>query len=124
MTSSPRNGRASVLAASALALTIGAMALAAPASAEESNPLIGKSTQVTALSSDQMNEVQGTGYWANYYGSLGLSAANNSYWNGYYARYTYNGSSWEPYYYGRAASYAYNAYSYFSSAKYYATYGW
>jgi len=122
--SSPRNGRASVLAASALALTIGTMALAAPASAEETNPLLGKGTEVVALSSDQMNEVQGTGYWANYYGSLGMTASSNAYWNGYYARYSYRGTSYEPYYYGKAANYAYNAYKYYNSAKYYANYGW
>jgi hypothetical protein len=50
-------GRASALAASALALFVGAMALTTPASAQEPNPLLGNVAGVTALNSEDMDKV-------------------------------------------------------------------
>ena len=92
--SSPCNGLASVLAALALGLSISAMALTAPASAEQADPLLGKGVEVTALNSVQMNDVQGTGYCPyNDCGRAGIEEAYEAYKAGYEAYYNYRGTS-------------------------------
>jgi hypothetical protein len=107
-------------ALTALALTLGVLSQTAQASAAEANPLLGKSAQATALSADQMQNVQGTGYWANYYGSLGLTYLGYAKTTGYYARWNAPANSYSEYSnYSYAKSYATTAATYFGWANYY-----
>src|SRR3954453_3886138 len=85
----------------AAALAFGLVSNVSLASANEPNPLLKNSTGITMLNKDQMNGVQGSGAWANYYGSLGLSYSQSAYSKGYYARWTAptNSSTEQSYYY-------------------------
>jgi hypothetical protein len=123
--SSPcRQDRASALAITALALFVGAMALTTPANAQEPNPLLGNVAGITALNSQEMDAVQGTGYWANYYGSLGLDNLEFSRNAGYYARYlAFANSSSEYANYASARDYAGSASTYFDWASFYSLTG-
>lgn len=75
----------SVTAAGAMMAAV--MAISLPAQADEANPLLADSSGVKTLSAQAMDDVQGTGPIAIYYGDKGIQYLNYSYYYGYYARY-------------------------------------
>jgi cytochrome c biogenesis factor len=97
------------LAGGLLALS---MAVSAPAIAQNS-PVFG-SAKAERLSVADAKNVKAKGYWANYYGSLGNTAAYNAYIYGYYARwYAAANSTTEQNWYYTAHSYSADAYIYY-----------
>lgn len=103
-------------------LTAG-LALSEPAQASERSPVFGRA-QVSTMSSAQTRNVTARGYYANYYGSLAVDNAYNSYIYAYYARYyAATNSSTEQSWYYTAHSYAYYAYLYSYYAYLYSYYG-
>lgn len=109
----------------AAGLSLGALVLGPSAQAAETSPLLAGTAGATALNEDQMKDVQGSGYWANYYGSRGLQYLSYAKSYGEYARYTAPANSTSEYtYYGYAASAASSAASYFSTARTYSYYGY
>lgn len=109
----------------ATALSLGTLVFGPSAQAAETNPLLAGTAGATALNEDQMKDVQGSGYWANYYGSRGLSYLGYAKTYGEYARYTAPANSTSEYtYYGYAASAATTAASYFNSARTASYYGY
>jgi len=99
------------------ALAVGLAVNVPTASANETNPLLKSSAGVVALNQGQMDSVQGSGPWANFWGGLGVTATQNALNRGSFARFTaptnsaaeYNG-------YAQASNYAHQAGQYFSQA--------
>lgn len=94
-----------------------------PALADQSNPLIANTAGVTALNDSEMQKVQGSGTYSDYYGYYGYLYSYYAMQYAY-AGYQYSGSSTEYSYYNAAASYAGSAYNYLRYAAAYAYYGY
>jgi hypothetical protein len=108
---------ASFCSLASMAIISGLVSLSAPANATEANPLLGSTANAPALTADQMDKVQGTGYWANYYGNLGLTYLGYASGTAYYARwYAAHNSSSEYNGYNKAGSYAKTAQYYLGLA--------
>jgi len=101
----------------AAALVIGLAANVPTASANDTNPLLKSSAGVVTLNQNQMDGVQGSGPWANFWGASGVSYALSAYNVGRYARYTAPTNSAAEYNnYAAASNYAHKAGQYFSQA--------
>lgn len=117
--------RSALSLVAAAGLSLSALVLGSSVQAAETNPLLSGNAGATALNEDQMKDVQGSGYWANYYGSRGLSYLGYAKTYGEYARYSAPANSTSEYtYYGYAASAATTAASYFNYARTYSYYGY
>ncbi len=92
-------------------ITMVGVAIGPGAHAESISPIFG-GAKVTPLTSVQNKTVVGKGYYANYYGSYGITYANYSSLYGQYGDY------------GTAAAYANYAYQCFSTAAYYQSVGY
>jgi len=97
--------------------------LAAPANADEpKSPIFGNaSAMVTSVNKNK--SIVGKGYYSDYYGYYGVLYSSYAQYYGNIAYYS-SSSSTKYYYYYYASSYAYTAYSNFSSASYWAYYGY
>ena len=98
--------------------------LAAPVAQAEQSPIFGTAA-VTPMSSADARAVTARGYYADYFGSIGIDYAYSSYLYGLYARYySYPNSYSEQYWYSSAQNYASTASSYFYYAYYYSAIGY
>src|SRR4051812_47771666 len=74
------------LTVAALVIASGTL-LSAAVIAEEANPLLESNSGVIALTTDQMKDVQGTGFYADYYGGYALYYSSLAGYYGNLARY-------------------------------------
>ena len=94
------------------------LALAPAAMASEKSPIFG-SAKAEVTSKVENKNIVGKGYYADYYGSVGLNDAYNAYIYGYYGYYGYGSD-----YYFAASDAAYSAYVNFYYAGVYEFYGY
>ena len=105
------------------ALVALAVALGQPVAAEQS-PVFGQA-ELSPMDRSEAAQVTARGYWADYYGSLGMDNAYSAYLYSYYAySYAWSNSYNEYNWYLTASNYAYSAYLYNYYAYYYSYYGW
>ncbi|MDQ2805224.1 MAG: hypothetical protein M3Y41_22065 [Pseudomonadota bacterium] len=98
--------------ATACGLLVMSVFAAAPGvRADTISPIFGAAA-VTPTTAAQNKTIVGKGYYADFYGSYGISFANYA---AYYGQYGY---------YATAATYADYAYQYFNTAAYYQSYGY
>lgn len=99
-------------------------ALAVGAARAEQSPVFGNA-EVAPMTGAAAAQVTAKGYYADYYGSLGVDYAYQSYLNAYYGLYyAASNSASEQSYYSTASTYAYYAYIYTYYAYYYSVYGY